>query len=106
MAEDSRPAGKRPLCKYGRDCYRKNPSHFKEYSHPDVPQDQSSDDVIIISDDSPPASKKHKQNEPPLIDLSIDSVRCPPLFYLTKVRGIPDIYNTHNTAIGIRGTQI
>ena len=104
MADDTRPVGKRPLCKYGRDCYRKNPSHFKEYSHPDVPQDQSSDDVIIISDESPPA-KKHK-NEPPLIDLSIDIVRYPPLFYLTKVRGIPDIHNTHNTAIGIRGTHI
>jgi hypothetical protein len=23
-----------PLCKYGKDCYRKNPAHFMEYSHP------------------------------------------------------------------------
>ena len=24
----------RPMCKYGADCYRKNPAHFAEYRHP------------------------------------------------------------------------
>lgn len=24
----------RPICKYGADCYRKNPAHFAEYRHP------------------------------------------------------------------------
>ena len=24
----------RPVCKYGKDCYRKNPLHFKEFAHP------------------------------------------------------------------------
>ena len=24
----------RPLCKYGKDCYRKNPDHLKTFSHP------------------------------------------------------------------------
>ena len=24
----------RPMCKYGTDCYRKNPAHFEEYRHP------------------------------------------------------------------------
>jgi len=24
----------RPLCKYGVNCYRRNPSHFKEFRHP------------------------------------------------------------------------
>lgn len=24
----------RPLCKFGSKCYRKNPSHYEEYSHP------------------------------------------------------------------------
>lgn len=24
----------KPKCQYGRRCYRKNPSHFKEYDHP------------------------------------------------------------------------
>ena len=23
----------RPVCEYGKDCYRKNPSHLREYSH-------------------------------------------------------------------------
>ena len=23
-----------PVCKYGEKCYRKNPQHFKEFSHP------------------------------------------------------------------------
>lgn len=24
----------KPICKYGASCYRKNPDHFKQYSHP------------------------------------------------------------------------
>jgi len=24
----------KPACQYGAKCYRKNPQHFKEYSHP------------------------------------------------------------------------
>jgi hypothetical protein len=24
----------RPVCKYGTECYRKNPVHFKEFLHP------------------------------------------------------------------------
>jgi len=24
----------KPLCQYGAKCYRKNPQHFREYSHP------------------------------------------------------------------------
>jgi len=24
----------RPICQYGIECYRKNPQHFKEMSHP------------------------------------------------------------------------
>lgn len=26
----------KPKCQYGRRCYRKNPSHFKEYDHPGI----------------------------------------------------------------------
>ena len=25
---------KKPICPYGKNCYRKNPEHFKKYSHP------------------------------------------------------------------------
>ena len=24
----------KPVCKYGASCYRKNPDHIKQYSHP------------------------------------------------------------------------
>jgi len=27
-------ATKRPVCKYGAECYRKNPDHMKNYYHP------------------------------------------------------------------------
>jgi len=26
----------RLICKYGADCYRKNPAHFAEYRHPGI----------------------------------------------------------------------
>lgn len=38
---------KRPACKYGANCYRKNPQHKKEYSHPgdsDYPKPHSNSD--------------------------------------------------------------
>lgn len=39
-----------PLCPYGNKCYRKNPAHFREYSHPSVatPTDTS---TTMPSDD-------------------------------------------------------
>ncbi|XP_077426416.1 aprataxin and PNK-like factor isoform X2 [Vanacampus margaritifer] len=32
--EDKSPSGARTACPYGKDCYRKNPLHFQECSHP------------------------------------------------------------------------
>ena len=32
----------KPACKYGAKCYRKNESHWKEYSHPKESQGKSS----------------------------------------------------------------
>ncbi len=29
-----RKSDTRPVCKYGAECYRKNPAHFEEYRHP------------------------------------------------------------------------
>lgn len=26
----------KPACKYGKKCYRKNPTHFEEFSHPGI----------------------------------------------------------------------
>ena len=37
MGDKEKRVGKidrRPMCRYGTDCYRKNPVHFKEYRHP------------------------------------------------------------------------
>lgn len=88
----------------------------------------SEEDVILIEGDdecandmgtcslTPPVSKKPKidsnspeddcvvvepsntQTTPP-----VPSKRRPPLFYLTKVRGIRDVFNGGHLAIGIKG---
>lgn len=48
-AKPSATTTKRPQCPYGKDCYRKNPLHFQEESHPgdqdyeDLVQDQNSE---------------------------------------------------------------
>ena len=34
MSASERSTPNLRVCKYGKDCYRKNPSHFQEFSHP------------------------------------------------------------------------
>ena len=51
--------------------------------------------MFVIEDDGQPAQKKPK--------VSTDD-EVSPLYYLTKVRGIPDHYNQQS--IGIKGTQL
>lgn len=43
---------------------------------------------------------------PPAKKIAVDSSlhRGPPLFYVTKVRGIGDHYNSSTLAIGLKGT--
>ena len=39
MSEENkgdRKIDSRPMCKYGAECYRKNPAHFEEYRHPGI----------------------------------------------------------------------
>ena len=31
---ESKEVVSKPPCKYGSDCYRKNPEHFEKFSHP------------------------------------------------------------------------
>ena len=31
---ESKEVINKPLCKYGSECYRKNPEHFEKFSHP------------------------------------------------------------------------
>jgi len=104
-----------PPCKYGSECYRKNPEHFEKFSHPGLKfmrcrhryplvmlvGDKESDGV-----DEPP-KKLFKKEDGDLSTSYVDSIDhasspCLP-FYLTKVTGIEDTYNKPNFAIGIKG---
>lgn len=69
----------KPVCKYGKDCYRKNPIHLQEFSHPN-----NNDEAI---------PKKAK------IQLESDSHP----FIFTTVKGIDDVYNEKNVAISLEG---
>lgn len=46
-----------PPCKYGKACYRKNPQHFLEFSHPSMVDDAATDDD---EDAGAPQAKKPK----------------------------------------------
>lgn len=52
-----------PVCPYGAKCYRKNPQHFKEYSHPGTSSKH---------DSSPPLKSSKSADE---------SVKLPPCKY-------------------------
>jgi hypothetical protein len=32
--DDDDDGDSRPVCRYGKACYRKNPDHFKQFKHP------------------------------------------------------------------------
>lgn len=54
---------KKPVCKYGSKCYRKNPSHFEEFNHSkgNIPKQMSTPlSSTSSSDESTPAKKKVK----------------------------------------------
>lgn len=34
MSKETTGSGSKPPCKYGNKCYRKNPTHFSQFSHP------------------------------------------------------------------------
>ncbi|XP_062589325.1 uncharacterized protein LOC134250975 [Saccostrea cucullata] len=47
-----------PVCPYGARCYRKNPEHFKEFSHPPTKTDASSSDDGTNDDTKPSLNDK------------------------------------------------
>lgn len=47
----------KPVCEYGSNCYRKNPNHFKEYSHP---RDTMKEEKKKRTDEKQQANKKPK----------------------------------------------
>lgn len=98
----------RPICKYGADCYRKNPAHFAEYRHPDY--DSETDDDNEELENSPPAKRQKldvreessgSSSSPSSKNTNVEDERCLP-FLLTRVRGIPSEFNAKNLAIGIK----
>ena len=44
----------KPVCKYGTDCYRKNPQHFVEFDHPWIKKREADSDIDPLN----PASQK------------------------------------------------
>lgn len=50
VEKDKSKTSKLPSCPYGSKCYRKNPAHFKEYSHPDKDGDDEEDGEAAADD--------------------------------------------------------
>jgi tyrosyl-DNA phosphodiesterase-1 len=85
------------MCRYGNQCYRKNPIHFQEFDHPFDPKTRltASDDNTtqsMASSSTQNPNKRLKSSDAktetePTIDSNILG------FYLTKVSGIDDKYN-------------
>ncbi|GBL77991.1 Tyrosyl-DNA phosphodiesterase 1 [Araneus ventricosus] len=82
----------RPKCMHGKDCYRKNPDHLREFNHE---SDESED--LVNQAPSPLNSPKVRQpsssrNSPKVRQSSLPE--CPNYqFFLTKVTGIHQKYN-------------
>ncbi|GFO34675.1 tyrosyl-DNA phosphodiesterase 1-like [Plakobranchus ocellatus] len=70
-------SSKKPLCKYGSKCYRKNPSHAEEFYHPSK---RKTDDAAACSPE-----KRPKQAYQELQPFN---------FFLTKVKDIKNQYNS------------
>ncbi|XP_046577530.1 LOW QUALITY PROTEIN: tyrosyl-DNA phosphodiesterase 1-like [Haliotis rubra] len=78
----------KPLCKYGKECFRKNPSHVAEFRHSDV--DTSNDKTTHIS-------KKLSGVNTKKSGLDIFKENQPLSFYMTKVTGIDAVYNEYGS---------
>ncbi|XP_013392782.1 tyrosyl-DNA phosphodiesterase 1 [Lingula anatina] len=83
---------KRPKCKFGKTCYRKNPKHLKAFWHPEGEHGHSSIPGTSSNEEAPP-SKKQKLDQK-------GSDHCLKMndrfgFYLTKVAGIDNAHNLH-----------
>ncbi len=52
-------AGKKPVCKYGATCYRKNADHLKKFFHP--AKEKQSESIPSSTDDISPAPPSKRQ---------------------------------------------
>ncbi|CAG2228948.1 TDP1 [Mytilus edulis] len=82
---------KKPPCQYGSKCYRKNPSHLQEFSHPDDNQQTSGSGRT--TQESPPRKKPKISITGPRSPDQVYSEGQPYSFFLTKVHGIQNQYN-------------
>ncbi|XP_035693489.1 tyrosyl-DNA phosphodiesterase 1-like [Branchiostoma floridae] len=84
---------RRPECKYGRKCYRKNPLHLQQFRHPGASSSSSDEEK------SSPPHKKLKTGSPSAAASSSSSSSSqaaepgPYAFFLTKVSGIAARFN-------------
>ncbi|XP_056022716.1 tyrosyl-DNA phosphodiesterase 1-like isoform X3 [Ostrea edulis] len=86
-----------PPCQYGSNCYRKNPAHFKEFSHPSPADDDgaASGSKTRQGPVSPPM-KRQKTGTMALTSkepVAVFDHAQPMSFFLTKVNGISSEYN-------------
>lgn len=87
-----------PPCKYGSKCYRKNPDHLKEFSHPSAANDSNENArgrKPTKQEKSPPMKRQKTETMSLTSKEPIDVfTRAQPLsFFLTKVHGISSEYN-------------
>uniref|UniRef100_A0A0P4WF54 PBZ-type domain-containing protein n=2 Tax=Scylla olivacea TaxID=85551 RepID=A0A0P4WF54_SCYOL len=57
------PSGAKPPCRYGSSCYRKNPQHHLEFSHPTEDDEDDGDDEDDDEDEKGRESKKRGRKE-------------------------------------------
>lgn len=101
MCSKSEPVAGKPVCHYGKLCYRKNPSHFTEFSHPDgsIHCDNVSSSSLSPSKRQSDTTDHHRHVRSFVAESLEDSQ--PFSFFLTKVRGIKSKHNSKG-AIGIK----
>lgn len=98
--ESSCSSRRLPACKYGADCYRRNPEHFESYSHPSDVGNVSNNNR---SSRSPKRQKslKGEAGEMAVLQHTIDPFR----FCLLKVSSINHAHNSM-FACGIKGIYL
>nr|XP_039264827.1 tyrosyl-DNA phosphodiesterase 1-like [Styela clava] len=94
---ETRNTDSKKVCPYADKCYRKNPAHFKEFSH-----SGNSNKKVDSKKDSEILNKKQKLHTKQKV---IENVRDPQIiwhkssplnFMLSRVSGIPPQYNYYN----------
>ncbi|XP_071079809.1 tyrosyl-DNA phosphodiesterase 1-like [Haliotis cracherodii] len=93
LAKDILSQDEKPLCKYGKECFRRNASHQAEFRHSDADNSNGKMKSHFSKKRSPVNVKKTGQE--------IFRENQPLSFYMTKVTGIDDIYNAYGS-INIR----